>query len=387
METVVSSTALAHIGRVLQRSIGRVPFQHVTLRARADALEFFHDDGVVETLVRLDAEVDVDGEMLVALRARVLVDLLQRLPRGGVTLTHDGDGLEVATSRVSYELVAEMAAKAPPALPTDGVKVDDADYLEAFRRVVRASDRAQSDVPLVRIAPLGTDLRLDCHGFDCSASEVLPGRAGTFGDRSAVVELESLAAVLSRFDGHRGSLTVARTSHPDGIWFIGRRRNSPVSVAAGTVLSAATALDATELMSQARPNTLTIDGSVLRGALKRCALAQRFESVGGYVTFRLAERESCEMLAQGGFASMSEIVRCAYTGPPIELTVRGRDLAAIVGRLKGPVVISFADNEHSVLIGDGKHFRCFARPLPPAVDGGPQYPEQPQSVPYPVRAS
>jgi hypothetical protein len=372
---------------VLQRSIGRASFQHVTLAARADGLEFFHDDGVVETLVRLDVEVGVDGEWLVALRARAIVDLLQRLPRGSVTWTREGDELRIAASSVSYELVAERAARIPPVLPTDGVKVDDADYLEAFRRVVRASDRAQSDVPLVRIASVGSDLRLDCHGFDCSASEVLPGRAGTFGDRSAVVELESLAAVLSRFDGHRGSLVVARTDGPDGIWFMGRRRNSPVSVAAGTGLSAATALDATGLMSQPRPNTLTIDGAALRGALKRCALAQRFESVRGYVTFVLAERDSCEMLAQGDLASMSEIVRCAYAGPPIELTVRGRDLAAIVGRLKGPLVIAFADNEHSVLIGDGKHFRCFVRPLPPAVDGGPQYPEQPQHVPFPARAS
>jgi hypothetical protein len=105
------------------------------------------------------------------------------------------------------------------------------------------------------------------------------------------------------------------------------------------------------------------------------------------VIFRLAGHDSCEMLAQGGLASMSEIVRCEYAGPPSELTVGGRDLVAIVGRLKGPVVISFADNEHSVLIGDGKHFRCFARPLPPAVDGGPQYRAQSQAVPYPVRAS
>ena len=385
METVVSSIALGHVGRVLDRSIGRLRFQHITVLARPDGLEFFHDDGVVETLLRLDAEVDVEGQTLVALRARVLVNLLQRLPRGSVTLTCDGDEFGVAGSAVSYGLVAERAARFPPKLPTDGVKVDDADYLDAFRRVVGASDRTGSDVPLVRIAPLGPDLRLDCHGFDCSASDMLPGRAGTFGDRSAVVELESLAAVLSRFDGHRGSLTVARTDAPDGVWFIGRRRNSPVFVAAGTVLSAAAALDATELMSQSRPYTLTIDGSDLRKSLKRSALAG--QSAGGYVTLRLADSESCELLTRGGSASISEIVRCVYTGPSIELTLRGRDLAAIVGRLKVPIVISFADNEHSVLIGDGKHLRCFVRPLPPAVDGGPQYPKQAQNVPFPVRTS
>jgi hypothetical protein len=67
METVIPSTALGHVGRMLQRSIGSVPFQHVTLGARPGGLDFFHDDGVVETLVRLDAEVQVDGEVLVAL--------------------------------------------------------------------------------------------------------------------------------------------------------------------------------------------------------------------------------------------------------------------------------------------------------------------------------
>jgi hypothetical protein len=240
---------------------------------------------------------------------------------------------------------------------------------------------------LVRIASQGTDLRLDCHGFDRSASDLLPGRAGTFGDRSAVVELEALAAVVSRFDGHRGSLTIARNSRPDGMWFIGRRPKSELTVAAGTMLSSARALDASGLMAQPRPYRLSIRGPILRGALKRCALAQRYESVGGFVTFRLGERESCELLAQGGFASMSEIVKCHYVGPPTELTLRGADLAAVAGRLKGLVVISFADNEHSVLLGDGKHFRCFARPLPPAVDGGPQYREQPQNVQFPARAS
>jgi hypothetical protein len=139
-------------------------------------------------------------------------------------------------------------------------------------------------------------------------------------------------------------------------------------------------------MAQPRPHSLAIQGSVLRGALRRCALAQRFKSVAGYVTFRVAERESCELLAQGEVAAMSEIVRCKYIGPPTELSIRGGDLAAVVGRLKGPVVIAFADNEHSMLIGDGIHFRCFARPLPPAVDGGPQYLGQPRTVRYPVRA-
>jgi hypothetical protein len=265
--------------------------------------------------------------------------------------------------------------------------VDQADYLEAFRRVVRASDRMQSDIPLVRIMPLGADLRLDCHGFDRSASDVLPGRAGTFGDRPAVVELDALSAVVSRFDGHRGSLTIARTSEPDAMWFIGRRSNSPVSVAAGSPLSVATALDATELMAQPRPHELVIQGRVLRGALKRCALAQRFQEVGGYVTLRLADRDACELLARGGSASMSEIVKCSYVGSPIELTLRGADLAAVAWRLKGPVVIAFTDNEHSALLGDGEHFRCFARPLPPAVDGGPQYRDQAQHVSFPIRAS
>ena len=385
MKTVVSSTALGHVGRGLNRSLGRLRLQDVTVAATPDGLEFFHDDGVVETLLRLDAEVEVDGEMLVSLRARVLVDLLRRLPRGEVTLTCDGDEFGVATPTVSYELVAEVASRRPPAFPTGGVRVDEANYLEAFRRVVQASDWSGSDVPLVRIAPLGNDLRIDCHGFDRSASDVLPGRAGTFGDRSAVVELGSLAAVISRFDGHRGSLTIARTSEPEGMWFIGRRRNSPVWVAAGTVLSAATALDATELMAQPRPYELAIQGSVLRGALKRCALAHRFDATGGFLTLRLIEPDSCELLAHGGSASMSEIVPCTYSGPPTELTLRGGDLVATVGRLKVPLRIAFADNEHSVLIGDGEYFRCFARPLPPAVDGGPQYPEQSQNVPFPMR--
>jgi hypothetical protein len=171
------------------------------------------------------------------------------------------------------------------------------------------------------------------------------------------------------------------------MWFIGRRPRSKLTVAAGTMLSSARALDASGLMAQPRPHRLSIRGPILRGALKRCALAQRYESVGGFVTFRLGERESCELLAQGGFASISEIVKCDYVGPPTELTLRGDELAAVAGRLKGPVVISFADNEHSVLLGDGKHFRCFARPLPPAVDGGPQYREQPQNVRFPARAS
>ena len=386
MEAVVSSTALGHVGRVLQRSIGRLPLQHVSVLARADGLEFLHDDGVVETLVRLEADVDVDGEMLLALRARVLVDLLRRLPRGQVMLSCDGAEFRVAISTLSYGLIADLAPRRPPAFPTGGVRVDEESFLEAFRRVVRASDQSQSDIPLVRIAPLGADLRLDCHGFDRSASDVLPGRAGTFGDRPAVIELGSLTGVVSRFDGHRGALTIARTSEPERTWFIGRRRNSPVSFAASTALSAATALDATDLMGQPRPHRLSIQGSVLRGALKRCALAQRFESVGGYVAFRLDGNATCELLAQGGFASMSETVRCAYVGPPTELTLRGVDLAAAVWRLKGRVVIAFADNAHSVLIGDGEHFRCFIRPLPPAVDGGPQYREQPQHVPFPERA-
>jgi DNA polymerase III sliding clamp (beta) subunit (PCNA family) len=127
-ETTVSSEALGHVGRVLQRSIGRLPFQHITLVARTDGLEFFHDDGNVETLVHLDADVDVDGQVVVDLRARVFVELLRRLPRGGVKLTCDGAEFGVAASTVSYELVAEPAARLPPALPTDGVVVDELNY-------------------------------------------------------------------------------------------------------------------------------------------------------------------------------------------------------------------------------------------------------------------
>jgi|GEM_PF-5969634 len=58
MNAVSSSSALAHVARVLQRSVGNVPFQYVTLRAEDGVVEFFHDDGAVETVVRLEAEVE-----------------------------------------------------------------------------------------------------------------------------------------------------------------------------------------------------------------------------------------------------------------------------------------------------------------------------------------
>ncbi len=77
----------------------------------------------------------------------------------------------------------------------------------------------------------------------------------------------------------------------------------------------------------------------------------------------------------------AEIAPCTYAGAPTKLTPAWGHLA----RLKGPVVIAFADNEHLALISGIEHFRCFVRTLPPVVEGRPQYLEQAKQVPYPIR--
>lgn len=354
----------------------------LTLQTSPGCLSLAYSDGLVDARAHVPAVVD--GPTAGQVGGRLFRQVVEALAGKTIEVIPEDDSLMILSGRSRFGLFAGPPDPVAEGPPDGGVTVDATEYLGAFQSVV-SMIHGHEDVSeqLIRIGPDGSDLRLDFHTFDFASTDLISGQAGSFGGHGVLVRAGALASLVSRFQ--RGvPLIRVISSSSNAIWFVGDIDRHGVRIEACTRLSVASNRNADPLFAQDRPNVLRIDAGRLRGAMKRCDLAQRGGSTGHFATFRVGEgADTCTLLAQGWASSAAETIPCTYEGSVAEYAVRFADLAAAIRPVGGALDISFGDPGRPIVLGDSEQYRCLLRPLATRSPDEPRFADSANNLRFP----
>jgi DNA polymerase III subunit beta len=284
------------------------------LNADATGLSFSSYDYDVSSQVTVEAAVDEAGKVLVS--GRLLADIAKSLPSDTVTLTTDGNRVDIKCGRASFTLPTLPVDEYPqlPQLPAGGGSVTGASFAAAVAQVAIAAGRDES-LPMLT----GVQLEFDGSSLTLAATdryrlavrdiEWAPDDAKV--STNAIVPWRALsdtAKALAGVTSVRIAFGGAGAEHLLGFEGDGRRTT--------TGLLDATFPDYKRLLPSESNTLVTFDTTELADALKRVALvAERHAPV------RLAVHTDDITLSAGtgDEATAEESIEARITGEPLEI--------------------------------------------------------------------
>ena len=313
------ASALAWVARSLPAKPTQPILRGVMIVADDEGLELSGFDREVSTRVRINAEVDDSGRILVA--GKLLSDIVGSLPNKPITMEYSGSTVIVTTGNSRFELPGMTIEDYPllPELPAVTGTIDSELFTEAISQVAVAAGRDDT-------LPMLTGIRMEIDGENIvlAATDRFRLAVRTFQWNPASAEATAGLLVPAR--------TLADTART-----LDHQLNEPIEIAIGSgedigaqgILGIVTDSrhSTTRLLDADFPNfrpllppkhnaLASVEIAPLQDAIRRVSLVAERNS-----QIRMYFEEGSVTLSAGGsdVGSAEETVQCAFHGEPLTI--------------------------------------------------------------------
>jgi DNA polymerase III subunit beta len=287
----------------------------VLLEATEDGLTLSAFDYEVSARVRVDAQVDEPGRVLVL--GRLLADISRSLPAQPVDVASDGSKLQVTcgSSRFSLQQMPTDDYPTLPISPEPSGSIDGHLFTEAVSQVSIAADRGDT-------LPILTGVRVEIEGekvtllatdrYRLAMRELTWNPSATDASHAALIPARTLSDTAKAL-GAAGSVEIALGTAAGGEGLVGFE--------AGQRRATTRLLDGeypkvTSIFPTSVDTIAVVDTARLTEAVKRVSLVAERNTP---VRLRFAEAQVAIEAGTGDDAQASEAIECQLTGPDVEI--------------------------------------------------------------------